>query len=142
MYLVAVMDWYSRHVISWQLSNSMETSFCIEALEDALGQGQPEIFNTDQGSQFTSHAFTSRLAARDVAISMDGRGRALDNVFIERLWRTVKYEDIYLKDYDHVADLYDGLKRYFAFYAQERPHQALNYRTPYEVYQEACAACN
>jgi putative transposase len=142
MYLVAVMDWHTRHVLSWQLSNSMETSFCIEALEEALADGQPEIFNTDQGVQFTSRAFTSRLEARGVAISMDGRGRALDNVFIERLWRTVKYEDIYLKDYDHVADLYDGLTRYFAFYAQERPHQALNYRTPYEVYQEACAACN
>jgi len=142
MYLVAVMDWHTRHVLSWQLSNSMETSFCIEALEEALANGQPEIFNTDQGVQFTSHAFTSRLEARGVAISMDGRGRALDNVFIERLWRTVKYEDIYLKDYDHVDDLYDGLTRYFAFYAQERPHQALNYRTPYEVYQEACAACS
>jgi len=142
MYLVAVIDWYSRHVISWQLSNSMETSFCIEALEDALAQGQPEIFNTDQGSQFTSRAFTSRLEDRDVAISMDGRGRALDNVFIERLWRTVKYEDIYLKDYDSVDHLYQGLDRYFAFYGRERPHQALNYRTPYEVYEEACAACN
>jgi putative transposase len=135
MYLVAIMDWYSRYVLSWRLSNSLDTSFCLEALEAALERGLPEIFNTDQGAQFTSQAFTGRLLELDVAISMDGRGRALDNVFVERLWRTVKYEDIYLKDYERVDDLYDGLEQYFHFYDQERRHQALNYKTPYEVYQ-------
>lgn len=134
MYLVAIMDWYSRHILSWRLSNSLETSFCLEALEEALGASQPEIFNSDQGVQFTSSAFTSRLEASGVAISMDGRGRALDNIFIERLWRTVKYEDIYLKDYEGVDDLYEGLAAYLTFYDRERPHQALDYRTPYEVY--------
>lgn len=134
MYLVAVIDWYSRYVLSWRLSNSLETTFCLEALEEALREKQPEIFNTDQGVQFTSIAFTSCLASREVAISMDGRGRALDNVFIERLWRTVKYEDIYLKDYEDVDELYEGLRSYFDFYRHERPHQALGYRTPAEVY--------
>ena len=140
MYLVAVMDWYSRHVLSWRLSNSLETSFCIEALEEALSQGKPEIFNTDQGVQFTSVAFTSLLKTHEVSISMDGRGRALDNVFIERLWRTVKYEDIYLKDYNNVDELYKGLTSYLTFYSNERPHQALDYRTPYDVYQTATAS--
>jgi len=137
MYLVAVMDWYSRFVLSWRLSNSLDASFCIEALEEAMEAKQPEIFNTDQGSQFTSESFTSRLTCRGVAISMDGRGRALDNVFIERLWRSVKYEDIYLKDYAQVDELYDGLRSYFTFYDRERPHQALGGRTPAEVYMEA-----
>jgi putative transposase len=113
MYLAAVMDWYSRYVLSWQLSNSLDTSFCLEALESATEFGVPEIFNSDQGAQFTSQAFTGRLQELGVAISMDGRGRALDNVFIERLWRSVKYEDIYLKDYERVDDLYDGLEAYF-----------------------------
>ena len=137
MYLVAVLDWYSRHVLSWRLSNSLEASFCIDALEEALGRSRPEIFNTDQGSQFTCRAFTSRLKTAGVQISMDGRGRALDNVFIERLWRTVKYEDIYLKEYESVDELYEGLTRYFEFYGTERSHQALGYRTPQEVYQTA-----
>lgn len=137
MYLVAVMDWYSRHVLSWRLSNSLETSFCLEALEEALERGSPEIFNTDQGVQFTSAVFTGMLEAHGISISMDGRGRALDNVFIERLWRSVKYEDIYLKDYEAVDDLYEGLTSYLTFYGRERPHQALGYRTPYEVYQGA-----
>lgn len=137
MYLVAVMDWYSRYVLSWRLSNSLDTSFCLEALEAATQLGLPEIFNSDQGAQFTSQAFTGRLLELGVAISMDGRGRALDNVFVERLWRSVKYEDIYLKDYERVDDLYDGLERYFQFYDHERRHQALDYRTPYEVYQES-----
>lgn len=135
MYLVAVMDWYSRFVLSWRLSNSLDTTFCLEALEAATAFGKPEIFNSDQGAQFTSQEFTGRLLALGVAISMDGRGRALDNVFIERLWRSVKYEDIYLKDYEQVDDLYDGLERYFHFYDQERRHQGLGNRTPSEVYQ-------
>ena len=134
MYLVAVIDWYSRHVLSWRLSNSLETSFCIEAMEEALSHGKPEIFNTDQGVQFTSLAFTSILIAHGVSISMDGRGRALDNVFIERFWRSLKYEDIYLKDYDDVDELYKGLAAYLKFYSHSRPHQALDYQTPYEVY--------
>ena len=142
MYLVAVMDWYSRHVLSWTLSNSLETTFCLDALDEALQLGKPEIFNTDQGSQFTSAAFTGTLAAHGIAISMDGRGRALDNVFIERLWRSVKYEDIYLKDYETVDELYEGLKRYFAFYGHERPHQTLGYRTPYEVWTATAASRN
>ncbi len=135
MYLVAVLDWYSRFVLSWRLSNSLGTSFCLDALEDAFTWGQPEIFNTDQGAQFTSVAFTSRLQTAGVAISMDGRGRALDNVFIERLWRTVKYENIYLKGYETVDELYEGLEEYFAFYNQERNHQSLAGRTPWEMYQ-------
>ena len=134
LYLVAVMDWFSRYVLSWRLSNSLETTFCLDALEEALSMGRPEIFNTDQGCQFTSLAFTSRLESAGVAISMDGRGRAFDNVFIERLWRTVKYEEIYLKEYEEVDDVYEGLERYFAWYDRERHHQALNYRTPYAVY--------
>ncbi len=133
-YLTAVMDWYSRHVLAWRLSNTLDAGFCIEALDEALGQGRPEIFNTDQGSQYTSEAFTSRLEAAEIAISMDGRGRALDNVFIERLWRSVKYEEIYLKDYERLVDAQKGLQSYFRFYTHRRPHQALGYRTPYEVY--------
>jgi putative transposase len=134
LYLVAVMDWYSRHVLSWRLSNSMDVEFCVEALDAAFEFGTPEIFNTDQGVQFTSRAFTDRLLSRAVEISMDGRGRALDNVFIERLWRTVKYEDVYLKGYDSGADCHKGLTSYFTFYSHERPHQSLDYRTPWEVH--------
>ena len=136
MYLVAILDWYSRYVLSWRLSNSLEETFCIEALEEALAWQCPEIFNSDQGVQFTSRAFTSRLEERGVAISMDGRGRVFDNIFIERLWRTVKYEDIYLRDYASVPELRRGLTRYFEFYGHERPHQSLDNRTPWEVYQE------
>jgi putative transposase len=134
LYLVAVMDWYSRLVLSWRLSNSLDAEFCVSALEDALERGRPEIFNTDQGSQFTSALFTDRLQSAAIAISMDGRGRALDNVFIERLWRTVKYEDIYLKQYVSGADCQKGLRSYFNFYCHERPHQSLDYRTPWEVH--------
>lgn len=134
LYLVAVMDWYSRHVLAWRLSNTMETTFCIAALEAALARGQPEIFNTDQGAQFTSEAFTSLLVQHRVAISMDGRGRAMDNVFIERLWRSVKYEDIYLKDYQNGADVTEGLTQWFDLYTNRRPHQGLGRRTPFEVY--------
>jgi len=134
LYLVAILDWYSRFVLSWRLSNTLDAEFCVEALEEALSRSEPEIVNTDQGSQFTSDEFTSRLLKAGVAISMDGRGRALDNVFVERLWRTVKYEDIYLKDYVAGADCREGLTRYFKFYDHERPHQSLGYRTPWEVY--------
>jgi putative transposase len=134
LYLVAVMDWFSRHVLAWRLSNTLDVAFCIAATEAALARGQPEIFNTDQGSQFTSAAFTSLLVRNCVAISRDGRGRALDNVFIERLWRSVKYEDVYLKDYESGTDLNEGLTRWFDFYTHRRPHQGLNNQTPYEVY--------
>jgi putative transposase len=127
-------------VLTWELSNSLEGSFCIDVLEAALATGQPEIFNTDQGSQFTSNSFTSILESHDIRISMDGRGRALDNVFIERLWRTVKYEHIYLKDYETVDDLITGLDEFFRFYSRERPHQSLNGQTPWSVYQQRQAA--
>ena len=134
MYLVAIMDWFSRYVITWQLSNTLDSSFCLETLQSALQQGAPEIFNTDQGAQFTAQAFTSKLEAAGVGISMDGRGRAYDNIFVERLWRTVKYEDVYIKDYASVFELQKGLADYFLLYNYERPHQGLNYRTPAEVY--------
>ena len=134
LYLVAIMDWFSRYVLSWRLSNTLEGSFCLEALEEALSGGRPEIFNSDQGSQFTAAAFTSRLEACGVAISMDGRGRALDNVFVERLWRSVKYEEVYLRDYADGWEAEDSLARYFRFYCDRRVHQSLGYRTPAEVY--------
>jgi len=136
MYLVAIMDWYSRYVISWRLSNSLEVSFCVEVLEEALSWQRPEVFNSDQGVQFTSHVFTSRLEDRAVAISMDGRGRVFDNIFIERLWRTVKYEDVYMHDYGTVPELQRGLSDYFMFYCYERRHQSLARRTPWDVYKE------
>jgi putative transposase len=135
MYLVAVMDWFSRHVLSWRLSNSMDVDFCMEALEDALGQATPEIMNTDQGSQFTSRDFTNLLSKHGVSISMDGKGRAIDNVMIERLWRTVKYEEIYLKEYASGTDLNQGLRSYFAFYGHQRKHSSLDRQTPAEVYR-------
>jgi len=138
MYLVAILDWFSRYVLAWRLSNTMEQLFCLETLDDAMSQSQPEIFNSDQGSQFTSLTFTSRLVEAGVRISMDGRGRAFDNIFIERLWRTVKYEHIYLYRYETVPDLYAGLTRYFHFYNHERPHQSLGYCTPAEVYSGRC----
>lgn len=134
MYLVVVMDWFSRFVLAWELSNSMDTDFCIRALDSAFAFGQPFIFNSDQGSQFTSHAFTSQLLARNIRISMDGRGRYLDNIFIERLWRTVKYDDIYLHNYASVPALHAGLTRYFQRYCYRRPHQSLAMCTPAEVY--------
>jgi len=137
LYLVAVMDWFSRYVLSWRLSASLESDFCVEAVSAALRRAKPEIFNTDQGSQFTSEAFTGRLKQRGVRISMDGRGRCLDNVFTERLWRSVKYEEVYLKDYQESSEAQRGLQRYFRHYNQERPHQALGYRTPAEIYGEA-----
>jgi len=135
LYLVAVIDWFSRYVLAWQLSNTLDTIFCIDALQEALsGSRGPDIFNTDQGCQFTSKAFTGQLKARGIAISMDGRGRFLDNIFIERLWRAVKYEEVYLHAYENGRDAHDGLGRYFPFYNVERPHQSLDYRTPSEVY--------
>jgi putative transposase len=134
LYLVAVMDWFSRYVLSWRLSLTMELDFCVEALKCALRRGRPEIFNSDQGSQFTSEKFTGELAAREIAISMDGRGRCMDNIFIERLWRSLKYEEVYLKDYAMVAEARDGIERWFRFYNHERPHQSLGYRTPAAIY--------
>lgn len=135
MYLTAVIDWFSRYVIAWGLSNTLDGSSSLEVLEEALGVGRPEIFNTDQGVQFTATAFVGRLEAAGVAVSMDGRGRALDNVFVERLWRSVKYEDIYVRCYETVPELRRGLARYFGFYNEERPHQSLEYRTPAAVYR-------
>jgi putative transposase len=134
LYLVAVMDWHSRFVLSWELSNTLDTGFCLAALESAFAFGQPEIWNSDQGAQFTSADFLSPLKSRAIAISMDGRGRALDNVFIERLWRSVKYELIYPGDFASGHELRLALERYFRFYNYERPHQALGYRTPAQVY--------
>lgn len=134
MYLVAIIDWFSRYVLAWQLSNTLDGHFCIQALQQALQGGQPEIFNTDQGAQFTALDFTGILEAAHIRVSMDGRGRALDNIFVERLWRSVKYEDIYLKDYATVSALITGLTIYFTFYNNERFHQSLGYRTPVEVY--------
>jgi putative transposase len=135
MYLAAIIDWYSRYVIAWRLSNTLDGLFCLEMLEEALRQGRPEIFNTDQGVQFTAEAFTGRLESAGVQVSMDGRGRCLDNVFVERLWRTVKYEDIYLYRYGGVLELQRGVQHYFAFYNEERLHQSLDYRTPAAVYR-------
>jgi putative transposase len=134
VYLVAVIDWYSRYVLSWEISTTLETDFCVNALERALHHGQPETFNSDQGSQFTSEVFTNKLKERDIAISMDGRGRALDNIFVERLWRSVKYEDIYLHAYENVPQVVRGLGRYFKFYNYARLHQSLDYKTPAAVY--------
>lgn len=134
MYLVAVMDWDSRYVLAWQLSNTLDGRFCLSALHQALQRGKPEIFNTDQGTQFTATEYTSCLREAGIRVSMDGRGRALDNIFIERLWRSVKYEDIYLREYAGGAALSTGLGQYFNFYNDERPHQSLGYRTPAEVH--------
>ena len=136
MYLAAIIDWYSRYVLAWRLSNTLDGSFCLEMLDEALRRGRPEVFNTDQGVQFTAQAWTGRLEAAGVAVSMDGQGRCLDNVFVERLWRTVKYEDIYLWGYEAVPQLQQGLGRYFPYYNEERLHQSLGYRTPVAVYRE------
>ena len=138
MYLVAVIDWYSRKVLAWRLSNTLDSGFCVDCLEQALqAYGVPEIFNTDQGCQFTSDAFTGVLLKKGIAISMDGRGRALDNIFVERLWRSVKHEDVYLKGYATMPQLLIGLTEYFVFYNTERPHQSLGYDTPDQVYRTA-----
>ena len=138
VYLVAVIDWYSRKVLAWRLSNTLDTGFCVDCLEQALqAYGAPEIFNTDQGCQFTSAAFTDVLKTKDITISMDGRGRALDNIFVERLWRSVKHEDVYLKGYATLPELLLGLTEYFVFYNTERTHQSLDYSTPDEAYRTA-----
>ena len=135
MYLVCVMDWHSRYVLSWRLSNTMEADFCVDALEEALRRDMPGVFNTDQGSQFTSDAFTSVLLAHGVRISMDSVGGYMDNVFVERLWRSVKYEEVYLKAYESVAEARAGIGAYLRFYNSDRPHQALDYRTPAQVFE-------
>jgi putative transposase len=136
MYLAAVIDWHSRYVLAWRLSNTLDGEFCLDLLDEALSLGKPEVFNTDQGVQFTASAFTGRLEKAGVAVSMDGKGRCLDNVWVERLWRTVKYEDIYIRGYEEVPQLRQGLGAYFPFYNDERRHQSLDYRTPAEVYRQ------
>ena len=137
VYLVAIIDWHSRVVLSWRLSNTLDAHFCCEALDEALQRyGAPEICNSDQGCQFTSDDFIQRLLAQNVKISMDGRGRAFDNIFIERLWRTVKYEDVYLKGYETITHALQGLTQYFAYYNHERSHQSLGYQCPWDVYQK------
>jgi putative transposase len=134
-YLVAIMDWHSRRVLSWRLSNTLDSSFCVEALEEALFRfGQPDIFNTDQGAQFTAKVFTSVLLGRGVKVSMDGKGRCIDNVFVERLWRSLKYEEVYLNDYDDLIEARAGIRCYFEFYNDRRQHQALGYQTPASFY--------
>ena len=139
LYLTAIIDWYTRLVLSWEISNTLANDFCIEALVAAIKKyGNPNIFNTDQGSQFTAESFTSELNSRGIAISMDGKGRATDNAITERLWRTVKYEDIYIHNYGNGNQLHDGLNKYFRFYNRKRPHSSLDGLTPYEVYQ-SCA---
>ncbi len=140
LYLVAIIDWYSRYVISWRLSNTLDAAFCVEALREALRKGRPEIFNTDQGAQFTGEAFTGILEQHGVRISMDGKGSYNDNLFIERLWRSVKYEEVYLKAYQDGRDARVGLGNYFRFYNTERPHQTLGYRTPAEVFNSTPVA--
>lgn len=134
LYLVAIMDWYSRYVLSWTLSNTLDTEFCLEALETALAISVPEIFNSDQGSQFTSSDFTGKLEEAQIKISMDGRGRVFDNIFVERLWRSVKYEEVYINSYDYPKDAKEGLGKYFQLYNEERLHESLRYQTPHEVY--------
>ena len=134
LYLVVIMDWYSRYVLSWRLSNTLESDFCVEALKEALKKGRPEIFNTDQGSQFTSEEFTNCLISNGIKISMDGKGRWVDNVIIERAWKSVKYEEVYLKAYESMAEAKEALNEYFEYYNCERRHQSLDRRTPYEVY--------
>lgn len=133
-YLTAIIDWHSRYVMSWRLSNTLNADFCIECLQEALEYGRPEIFNTDQGCQFTSEDFTKVLRKNEIKISMDGRGRALDNIFVERLWRTVKYENIYLKGYQTIPEAREGLLEYFDWYNMERSHQSLAYETPWSMY--------
>lgn len=140
LYLVAIMDWHSRHILAWRLSNTLESDFCVEALKEALQKGCPEIFNTDQGSQFTSPEFTGLLESHGIKVSMDGLGRYTDNLFIERLWRTVKYEEVYLKAYQDARVARAEIGRYIHFYNTERPHQALEYRTPAQVYYAKAVA--
>jgi putative transposase len=134
MYLVAIMDWFSRYVVSWELSSGLEVDFCISTLEKAFVIGMPDIFNSDQGSQFTSLDFVSKLEQNNIQISMDGKGRVTDNIFTERLWRTLKYEEVYIKDYQSVREARQGISNYMSFYNQERPHQSLDNKRPAEVY--------
>lgn len=134
MLYLAIIDWFSRYVIAWRVSNTIDSSFCLEALEEALEKRKPQIFNTDQGTQFTSASFVNILEKAKIRISMDGRGRALDNIFVERLWRSLKYEDIYLKDYQSVKEARRGIDKYFSFYNNERLHQSLDYQSPRDVY--------
>jgi putative transposase len=136
LYLVAIMDWHSRYVLAWRLSNTMEVGFCLEALEEALSKGRPEVFNTDQGSQFTSEAFTGLLLEQGIQVSMEGNGRFTDNIFVERVWRSIKYEEVYLKANQNGSEARVGIGAYLDFYNQERPHQALGYQTPGAVFQE------
>jgi putative transposase len=139
VYLVAIIDWYSRRVLSWRLSNTLETSFCVEALQEALARfSAPDIFNTDQGAQFTSADFTNVLCARDIKISMDGKGRCIDNVFVERLWRSLKYEEVYLYAYANMVEARAGIARYLDFFNHQRPHQSLGYQTPDAFYRGLC----
>ena len=135
-YLVAIMDWYSRYIVSWQVSSSMKAEFCIEALEEALEVNKPETFNTDQGSQFTSHEFTNILEVNEIEISMDGKGSYMDNIFTERLWRTVKYEEVYLKEYKNADEARKGIGEYLEFYNRIRPHQSLQNQTPESIYRK------
>jgi putative transposase len=141
LYLVAIMDWHSRYVLAWRLSNTLEVDFCMEALAEALSKGRPEVFNPDQGSQFTSEAFTGILLEQGIQISMDGKGRYTDNIFVERLWRSIKYEEVYLKAYGNGTEARAGIGAYLDFYNQERPHQALGYRTPGEVFEGQQRKC-
>jgi putative transposase len=141
LYLVAIMDWHSRYVLAWRLSNTLEVDFCMETLAEALSKGRPEVFNTDQGSQFTSEAFTGILLEQGIQISMDGKGRYTDNIFVERLWRSIKYEEVYLKAYGNGTEARAGIGAYLDFYNQERPHQALGYRTPGEVFEGQQRKC-
>ncbi len=134
VYLVGIIDWYSRYVLSWRISNTLDADFCIEALKEALSYGKPEIFNTDQGCQFTSQAFIDELIKKEISISMDAKGRVFDNIFVERLWRTVKYENVYLNGYQSIPEVKEGLTKYFNFYNTERFHQALDNKTPWEIY--------
>lgn len=135
LYLVVIMDWHSRCVLAWRLSNTLDSTFCVDALEEALAKGTPEIFNTDQGTQFTGEGFTGLLREQGIQISHDGKGRYLDNIFVERLWRSLKYEEVYLKAYNQVPEARVGIGSYLWFYNEQRPHQALRYRTPAEVYR-------
>ena len=141
IYLIAIIDWHSRKILSWRVSNTMEVSFCTEALREAIeNYGTPEYFNTDQGSQFTSNAFTSILESHNIRISIDGRGRYADNIFVERLWRTIKQEEVYLKEYTSPIEAIISIRKYMFFYNLKRPHQSLGYRTPHEVYTESISA--
>ena len=134
IYLTAIIDWYSRYIVSWRISITLDTEFCTDALQESLQYTKPLIFNSDQGSQYTSHAFTSILEQNEIQISMDGKGRCLDNIFVERFWRTIKQEEVYIKAYDSVQDAYHNIKEYILFYNNDRPHQSLGYKTPAEIY--------